>query len=96
MDTRDPCDERDGMEIHLPRESSDPVREECARVGESAAGEAARKGLRELREDERWRAELREAIEVGVAQCEAGDVVDPAAVYAELKARIEEHRRKGL
>lgn len=96
MDAHEPRDERDGMEIDLPPELSDVVHLEqhYGRFDEPIA--LVREGLRRLDEEQRWRDELRAAIDVGWAQAEAGELLDPAEVIARLRARIEVHRKNGL
>ncbi len=96
MDATEDRDERDGMDLHLPPELSDVVHIEQHNANFDEPVELVRESLRRLDEDQRWRDELRAAIDVGWAQAEAGELLDPAEVFAELKARIEAHRKNGL
>jgi len=52
--------------------------------------------LQRMAEDRRARQELSDAIDVGWAQSEAGEMLDPDEVFARLRARIDVHRKNGL
>lgn len=96
MDASECPDEREGMDLHLPPDLSDVVNEEM-RSGEYASpDEVVREALNRLAHERRARSELRDAIEVGLAQCEAGELRDPDEVFARVRARIDVHRKNGL
>ncbi len=56
--------------------------------------EVIRAGLRLLREEEAWHAELRRKIAEGVADARFGRFVDGDKAFAELRAELDEARRE--
>lgn len=54
----------------------------------ASSAEVIRAGLRLLKEDEEWRAEVRRKIAEGAADLRAGRVVDGAEIFARLRAKL--------
>jgi len=96
MDATERPDEREGMDLHLPPDLSEFVNEEVRRGDYASPDEVVREALQRMAEDRRARQELSDAIDVGWAQSEAGEMLDPDEVFAEIRARIEAHRKNGL
>lgn len=60
----------------------------------ASSAEVIRAGLRLLKEDEAWRAQVRRKIAEGAADLRAGRVVDGEEVFARLRAELDEQRSK--
>lgn len=58
----------------------------------ASSAEVIRAGLRLLKEDEAWRAEVRRKIAEGAADLRAGRVVDGDEVLARLRQELDEQR----
>jgi len=58
----------------------------------ASSAEVIRAGLRLLKEDEAWRAEVRRKIAEGAADLRAGRVVDGEEVFARLRAELDAPR----
>jgi len=96
MDATERPDEREGMDLHLPPDLSEFVNEEVRRGDYASPDEVVREALQRMAEDRRARQGLSDAIDVGWAQSEAGEMLDPDEVFARLRARIDVHRKNGL
>jgi antitoxin ParD1/3/4 len=57
------------------------------------ASEVVREGLRLLKENDEFRALVRESIERGWAQAQAGEMLDGPTVMAELRQRVRTEAR---
>ena len=77
------------MNVQLTPELKKLVDEQLASGLYSSATEVIRAGLRLLEENERWRAEVRSKIADGVAQAQAGQLVDGEEVFAGLEAELD-------
>lgn len=58
----------------------------------ASPAEVIRAGLRLLKQDEEWRAELRRKVAEGVADLRCGRVVDGDDVFARLRADLDAQR----
>lgn len=58
-----------------------------------SASEALNAGLRLLREEERWRDDVKQKLEEGWAEAEAGLLLDGPTVMRELRAGLRRKRR---
>jgi antitoxin ParD1/3/4 len=58
----------------------------------ASSAEVIRAGLRLLKEEEAWRAEVRRKIAEGAADLRAGRVVDGEEVLARLRAELDAER----
>ncbi len=84
------------MNVHLTPELKKLVEDEVATGLYGSASEVIREGLRLLVEERRWREEVRRKIAEGVAQAKAGQVVDGADVFREVRQLSKKRRnRKG-
>ena len=58
------------------------------------ASEVVREGLRLLKENDEFRARVRESIERAWAQAQAGEMLDGPTVMAELRQRVKDRGKK--
>ena len=58
------------------------------------ASEVVREGLRLLKENDEFRARVRESIERGWAQAQAGEMLDGPTIMAELRQRVKDRGKK--
>lgn len=76
------------MNVHLTAELKKLVEDEVASGRYASASEVVREALRLLIEERNWRAEVRRKIAEGVAEAEAGYLVDGEQVFERLRKRI--------
>lgn len=82
------------MNVHLTPQLKELVEDRVASGLYSSASEVVRAGLRLLEEEERFRAEVRKRIALGVAQAKAGELVDGEDVFSKLEAELDEAEKK--
>jgi len=95
MDAMERPDEREGLDLHLPPDLSEFVNEEVRRGDYASPDEVVREALHRMAEDRRARQELSDAIDVGWAQSEAGLMLDPDEVFAEIRLASKRTARTG-
>ena len=82
------------MNIHLTPELQSLIRRKLATGRYSSASEVVREGLRLLAEDDEMKTHARRKIAEGLADLEAGRVVDGEKAVAEILHRLQTRRRR--
>lgn len=82
------------MNVHLTPELKKLVEEEVASGRYASATDVIQEALRLFEDERRWRAEVRQSIADGVAQANAGELVDGDEAFDRLRKRIDARRKK--
>jgi len=82
------------VNVHLTPELKKLVEEEVASGRYASATDVIQEALRLFEDERRWRAEVRQSIADGVAQANAGELVDGDEAFDRLRKRIDARRKK--
>jgi putative addiction module CopG family antidote len=78
------------VDIDLPPDLARFIESQVAAGRHASPGDVVRAALRDWMEGEAWRAEVRQQIEEGAADIEAGRVVDGEGVIRRLQQRLRD------